>query len=427
MMRLFAIGMIWIGCAVAWMVLGSSLVVRSQESSGGLLSEVQLLWGPPLEQHPPTASWREMRRVATPAVTFPNPRTGVSEEVTTKNAPRDRMVEVDVPIPLEGSEIAAALDLEHRRKGLLWFPTYSVAFQSEYAFRNDTDQDKSITLRFPLASGNVVYDDFRVTGADAASMAVTFEGNGATWKETFRPGETKRYRVGYRSRGTSKWQYHMTDGTGQVRNFHLRMTTDFPNVDFPAGSLSPTRHAAEGKSWSGDWTFASLVANAPIGLKLPELLNPGPLASKITFFAPIGLLFFFFVVSVFGAAQGRNIHPMNFLLIGCAFFAFHLLFAYLVDHLAIAPSFAIAAAVAVLLVVSYARLFTGWLFALREMGLSQLIFLVLFSFTFFWQGYTGLAITIGAILTLFVMMQVTGRTRWDERVGGEPPELRKVG
>ena len=69
-------------------------------------------------------------------------------------------------------------------------------------------------------------------------------------------------------------------------------------------------------------------------------------------------------------------------------------------------------ATSILLVVSYARLFTGWRFALRRIGLAQLVYLVLFSYTFFWQGFTGLAITIGAILTLFVLMQITARVDW---------------
>jgi hypothetical protein len=37
---------------------------------------------------------------------------------------------------------------------------------------------------------------------------------------------------------------------------------------------------------------------------------------------------------------------------------------------------------------------------------------VLFSSSFFWDGFTGPAITIGAIATLFFMMQATGRTDW---------------
>jgi inner membrane protein involved in colicin E2 resistance len=152
-----------------------------------------------------------------------------------------------------------------------------------------------------------------------------------------------------------------------------------------------------------------LVSGAPIGVEMPQLLNPGPLASKVTFFAPLSLLFFFFVVAVLAAAQKKELHPLHYFFLGTAFFAFHLLFAYLVDHFAIVPSFVISSLVAVALVVSYSRLFVGWKFALREMAASQLIYLVLFSLTFFWNGFTGLSITVGAIITLAVLMQLTGR------------------
>ena len=107
---------------------------------------------------------------------------------------------------------------------------------------------------------------------------------------------------------------------------------------------------------------------------------------------------------------------------GCAFFAFHLLFAYLVDHLAIAPSLAISSVVSIFLLTSYARLFVGWRFALLEMGTAQLLYLVLFSTSFLWKGYTGLSITVGAVVTLFVMMQFTGRLD-TERMLREPRQV----
>jgi inner membrane protein involved in colicin E2 resistance len=197
--------------------------------------------------------------------------------------------------------------------------------------------------------------------------------------------------------------------------------TDFPAVDFPPGSLSPSEHRAAGRGWRGVWRFEQIVGTAPVGIVLPERLNPGPLAARLTFFAPVSLLFFFFVTGMLLAARGRSIHPVNYFLLACAFFAFHLLFAYLIDHLAIAPSFALASLVSVGLVVTYARLFVGWRTALLQVGLSQLVYLVLFSVTFFWQGYTGLAITVGAIVTLFVMMQLTGRTDW-ERLARAPAQ-----
>jgi hypothetical protein len=50
----------------------------------------------------------------------------------------------------------------------------------------------------------------------------------------------------------------------------------------------------------------------------------------------------------------------------------------------------------------------------------------MFSYAFFLQGFTGLAITIGSVLTLFVVMQVTGRIRWADRFGLKQPEQKTV-
>jgi len=60
------------------------------------------------------------------------------------------------------------------------------------------------------------------------------------------------------------------------------------------------------------------------------------------------------------------------------------------------------------------------------------VYLVLFSYTFFFRGYSALIVTIASIITLFVVMQMTGRIRWDEKFaalarsngssGATPPE-----
>ena len=234
------------------------------------------------------------------------------------------------------------------------------------------------------------------------------------------PGQERTFRIAYRSRGTESWHYRMAEGTSRTTDFQLDVTTDFAEVDFPEGTLSPTSHETRGDGWAGSWDFDSLIASQPIGIELPRRLDPGPLAARITFFAPVGLLFFFFVVGILAMASKKGLHPMHYFFLGCAFFAFHLLFAYLVDHLPIVASFGISAACSTILVVSYARLFTGWRFALVQVGLSQLIYLVLFSLTFMWEGFTGLSITVGAILTLFVMMQITGKTPWGRKEEAEP-------
>jgi hypothetical protein len=89
--------------------------------------------------------------------------------------------------------------------------------------------------------------------------------------------------------------------------------------------------------------------------------------------------------------------------------------AYLVDHISIHLAFLVCSCVSVFLVLSYLRLVVGMRFAALEAGVAQFVYLILFSYAFFFEGYTGLAITIGAILSLFVAMQVTGRIRWAEK------------
>ncbi len=229
------------------------------------------------------------------------------------------------------------------------------------------------------------------------------------------PGASVTFEVGYRSRGVGTWTYAFApSGAAQVRDFELALTTNVGDVDFPAGSLSPSRRVALGTGSSLTWTFANLVTGQAIGLGLPERLNPGPFAARVTFFAPVSLLFFLAVMVMVGVTSGQSLHPMHYWFLSAAFFAFHLLLAYLVDQVPVAVAFSVAAAVSVFLVVSYLRVVTGMRRALREAGAAQLVFLVLFSYAFFFQGMTGLAITIGAVLTLFVMMQMTARVSWDE-------------
>lgn len=409
MQRLVQIGLIWFGCAIAWMVLGSSLVVRSRDASSSLTRDVHELWGTPIDQTAPEAFYLEPAPLGRRTLRQPSG----------SSAPPAPVVH---DVSLAASRIDVHLDLEQRKKGLEWFPTYVVAFRARYTFENTSARAQHVIFRLPLQGQGAVYDDFEVQSEHGAPVQADVRSSLATWNAELEPGAKRTYNISYRSRGMTSFRYDPSRGAGQVRDFALMVDGNFKAVDFRPGSIAPSsEHTAHGH-WRGEWRFKNLVAGAPIAVDLPGRLNPGPLASRITFFAPVGLLFFFFVVAILAAAEGRQIHPLNYFFFGCAFFAFHLLFAYLVDHLAIAPSFTVAAVVSLALSVTYARLFVGWRFALVELGIAQFIYLVLFSFSFFWSGFTGLAITVGAIVTLAVMMQMTGRTVWRKLAPTAPRE-----
>jgi inner membrane protein involved in colicin E2 resistance len=414
--RLFAIAVIWLGCTVAWLILGGAVNLRTDSLSGSLTDEVYALWGPPGRQAPPLGTYPKIEKTEEKVVEQ------TSAGSSTKTVVHETKVEV--PIALDASNVHVKLALEQQRKGLMWFPTYGVDFNAQYIFLNDNTGAHDVTVHFPLRSAedgrgtgsgkNGSFDGFAIVDSHGAPVEFQISGDDAVFSQHFEPGERRAYGISYRTRGTTSFRYLMAQGSGRVHDLTVSVDTNFNGVNFPIDTLSPTSRALTPDGFHGQWHFASLVSTSAIGIELPQLLNPGPLATKVTLFAPVSLLFFFFVVAVLSQVRGHELHPMHYFLFSCAFFAFHLLFAYMVDRWSILTSFATASAVSVFLVVSYARLFVGWKFALREMGVAQVLYLVLFSYTFFWEGFTGLAITIGAIATLFFVMQVTGRTDWNQ-------------
>jgi inner membrane protein involved in colicin E2 resistance len=413
-LRLFGIAFI-IGLAtVAWFLLGASVTNRSGEFDNRLAAEVAQLWGGPHRQTAPTIFVERPRQVTETVQQQGDSGRTVTSEVTRT------VVDLDA-LPLESSSVDADLRLEHRQKGLLWYDTYTVTFKARYTLRNPDDEPRTMVARLAFPSKDALYDQFalRLNGIDAPALSDLSKG--AEVKTVVAPRETALLEVTYASRGLDEWRYALSQsGVSQVRNLTVTVTTDFDDVDFPVGTMSPTTQTQTDRGRRLEWRFASLVTGQAIGVDLPDKTNPGPLAARITFFAPVSLLFFVTVLVILGILRGQNLHPMNYAFLSAAFFAFHLLLAYLVDHLQIHAAFAISALTSVLLVISYLRIVAGTRFALLHAGVAQLVFLVFFSYAFFFEGFTGLTVTIGSIVTLFILMQATARVNWSEVFDGKP-------
>jgi inner membrane protein involved in colicin E2 resistance len=402
--RILAIIAIFVCTCVAWMILGTSLFLRT-DSAGTLLSgRVASAWGSAQEQRPPTVSYVRPEQKL------------VEMEEDGKKVKKNETVQVTIPVALDGSRIRADFHIDYRQKGLLWFSAYRVGFNGEYKMRNATEREQNFTVTLPLPAQQAVYDNVEIS-LDGQKLPLEFAGSSVVAHGNVAAGATGVVEAAYRSQGLDNWSYRFSQDNqvGRAKDFHLLLTTDFSGFDFPENSLSPTEKSSKGKGWELKWDYQNLVSGFNIALKMPQKLQPGPLAGRISYFAPVSLFFFFFLVFILSTLRGIEVHPMNYFFLACAFFAFHLLLAYLCDHISIHAAFLVSSAVSILLVVSYLRLVVNARFAVVDAGLSQLIYLVLFSYAFFFEGYTGLAITIGAILTLFVVMQITGRIRWEER------------
>jgi hypothetical protein len=255
-----------------------------------------------------------------------------------------------------------------------------------------------------------------------ADLRVSTEKGTLLGQFTLPPKAEQEFRVRYNSRGLDTWTYRFGADERIVRNFSLVMTTDFDDIDFPPSSISPDskEERKDGAGWKLTWKKQSLVSALMVGMVMPRRINPGPLAASMSLSAPVSLLFFFFMVFMLQCMRGVRLHPMNYFFLAASFFAFNLLFSYLVDHVDIVAAFAISAVVSIGLVAPYLRRVAGWRFALVEAGLSQVLYQTVFSVAHFFAGYTGLSITIGAILTLAVVMHLTAKIDWTARFAGSP-------
>ena len=381
--RFFVIVVIFCTVSVAWLILGGTIEYRTHDLTRSLSKEMDALWGPSgLVQSAPS----------------PDP---------------------------DASEITVAFDHQHRYKGLIWFTTYTVEFTGTYTITRPSGQASPDNFLFCLPANTPGFENLAVTldgkpcdlaqvmTADALSVRITADDQPHTVTVT------------YRTQGRDRWEYefaHGGDATAMLKNFSLTATTNFAEIDYPKGSASPTPEPAQQTDggMKAVWKFENRSTRQRIGIEMPARTNAGPIAARMALYAPVSLFFFFTVMFTIVILKKIPLHPMHYLFISAGFFAFHILMAYLVDKIDVHYAFWICAVTSAFLVVSYMRLVAGAKFAVVYAGLAQLVYLVGFSYAFFWVGWTGLTIVVVAIITLFVLMQATGRLDWNE-VFKKPP------
>ncbi|MDY6914123.1 MAG: inner membrane CreD family protein [Planctomycetota bacterium] len=414
-LRFFVIILIFAVVSLAWMILGGSIWARTEMLDSSLSREMNSLIGPKVLVQP-SPYWSPK----------PNTRRSQSGAVA----------------PAAGT---VAADIKHadRYKGLLWFSTFTVDFSASYTIPADPTLRRPRGLFapapkaegffiFPLPAGVTSYNDLTIAvNGKAVPVAAAEIAAGKISVPLERTAE-QVVTVRYVTSGQEVWLYSPAEAPyssscryddvvpsgnvlSELKNFSLTVTTDFVDIDYPRGTRSPNAPAKRHKNgMSAAWQYANALTSQSMGIVMPRRTNAGPITARMSFFAPVSLFLFFIVLFVVVVRRKIALHPMHYLFIAAGFFAFHILMAYLADLVIIHVAFWIAAAVSVFLVVSYLRLVAGVKFAVFQASLAQLVYLVGFSYAFFWVGRTGLTVTIGAVVTLFILMQATGRLNWGE-------------
>jgi hypothetical protein len=387
--RLIAICLIVVCTSCAWFFLGGTLHYRSNLTDGRLGSEVEKNWGPLLVQQHPALFY---------------------EAPTSTGARR--------AIQPETSDIAVTLSYDPKQKGLLWYRTYKAEFTGKYLVKNPTPIAQTIYASFKFPAADARYDAFSLRFGEKLTDKAPV--NGEIRESLLLPPSAEvPLVVTYRATGLNQWTYDLSSAK-RLKNLHLAMTTNFQEINIPAFAESPTTRGAVPDGWKLQWDYTDVIGANAIAMDMPAVTNPGYVAGRMTFFAPVSLLFFFAVLVIVGMRERTSLHPMNYFFLAAGCFAFQLLFSYLVDLVPLMLSFIVAAAVSLALVNGYLWRATTRRFAAIS-TVAQFTYMVLFSYSFFFDGLTGITITIGAIATLALLMAFTARVKWDEALTSTTP------
>jgi len=393
--RFFLILVILALACTAWWALGGTVYWRTGSLRDQLSEDVDSLWGPS-------------------NLSQPAPYLGSNAERAT-------------PVDPLASSIKVHLEHENRYKGLLWFSTYTANFAGTYTVKAGPAGNSFL---FTLPAGVPFMDNLGLA-LDGEALDVDSKQVGNRFLVPVPADEkTHTVTVTYTTRGRDRWSYVTGEKdaarTAHLQDFTLEVTTNFTAINYPEGSMSPSKKAEPADSGvRALWEITDSRTSQFIAVDTPAREDAGPIAARMALYAPVGLFFFFTVLFTVMLLKKVPLHPMHYLMISAAFFAFHILLAYLVDHIDIHRAFWISAAVSVFLVVTYMRLVAGVKFAVAYVGFTQLVYLIGFSYAFFWKGWTGLTVVIVAIITLFVLMQATARVDWTRvfaRPAAKPPQ-----
>ena len=263
---------IFICSTAAWFLLGAVMTSRSSEQDYKLKQSVAQLWGNEQKQPAPFFSYEPL--------TFKRIENKLPDSVY------DRLIFDSALIPIESSNINVNLNLEHRKKGLIWYPTYKSDFKAVYTVQNKLSETYGINMMYLFPSNDGIYDNFglKVNGEEVPDV-LPYAGR-INHLIAFEPNETKSIEVTYRTQGMDSWWYIFGSDVNLVDNFHLTMTTNFDDINFPDNSMSATTKEKTDDGWKLSWDYNNLLTGIQIGMEMPQKLNPGPFVSRLSFFAP---------------------------------------------------------------------------------------------------------------------------------------------
>lgn len=395
------IGAFFVAFSGASLAIGLRIDDRHASTYSRSLKAVQQIWGGTIRQVPPSFTYDD---IATREYT--NEKTGNIET---------RPVIVSRSVGIESQDVRVNIASNIRQKGLLKFAGYGLEFDGTYVIRNNGPRAQTFDFRFdiPENAGNIT--GIEILLEDRPYSGDTNLADGFQWRGKLAPRETKRFRIQYNAKGTDRFDYLLGANQLALDRLNFELTTDFSEYRIPEDAMAPTAEGADDQTAKLSWSSENLVTGQNIALRFEIEGNYGKIASKLFYYAPLALLLFTGFLLIVNAAKGVRLHPMHFLFLMTGFFVFYLFGSYIISFVHILLGIGLALALSTGIMLYYAYLIRKGDEFLQSVAFGAAMFQWIFSIAFFFPAYTGLMITLAAIIALVALMRATAAIEWEDK------------
>jgi inner membrane protein len=336
--------------------------------------------------------------------------------------------------------VRGQLDVETRRRGIFSVPVYRTRLDVQGSFARPSFSEWEI----PDADidWDRAYVSMGVSDIRALESPTAIQWNGTTAELLPGPGERTPLDAGVHaavtvppSGGDILFQVplRLKGSTGIYwtplgKSTHVELRSNWANPSFQ-GNWLPDRHTVSAKGFQAEWTVPYLGRNFPqswrdvsvdtrliqgarFGVDLVQTVDHYRMASRSVKYAALFLLLTFATLWLVEVLVGVRVHPIPYLLIGCAICVFYLLELSLSEHLGFTASYVIATAAIVAQITAYGvavlkstRL--GAIVGGMVTALYAYLYVVLTN-----EDYALLIGSIGVFVLLAAIMRLTRRVDW---------------
>jgi hypothetical protein len=310
-----------------------------------------------------------------------------------------------VRLPLVGVNGTVDIDMDYRRRGLVYLTGFRAAFTTTYKFRNDAAVSVPADFFLPLPAGGELFTGVKVNEVVPGAGSSSYDATGIHWAGTLQPGETRELETVFQTRGLDNYVYHIPSSPG-LEKFAFAVTVDRgADVDYPISTVAPTARESGRGETRLTWDLDNVVSAFDVGVALPEHPDYARDLVRLNLFAPLLLVGMLILFSVVLYLKGYLLDIPALCLTALGFFIVFPLVSYLVSFMGIVPAYTIAAcAGGGLLLFFVARRFGSDVYLGSILAVA--LFLGVFPVALLADRYTGLVITIGAFVLIAAVMEL---------------------